>query len=247
MSFQITEQFFNIFVIGWTFLSLVSLPTVLNLNREIVPKLIPPKKNINPGFILPGLLSIIVFATVFLSGNHAKTEITWIFFSFWIIHFTVKIVFNLINPSHHETQIANTKMLSAIVSINALINGYCLGWLWPAYAVSWMQNMAFISGSLILGLGFLIQITANIRMTPKKNETDALDSGLHKIVFCPGYLGEILQWGGFAMITWNSSAAAAFCWMLATLLAQATSQKHKYLLQFPELPATRKALIPFIF
>jgi steroid 5-alpha reductase family enzyme len=163
------------------------------------------------------------------------------------LHYVIKIAFNILNPEHFETQAESAKMLSVIIFINALINGYYLGWLWPAYAVSWMQHTAFISGSFLLGAGFVIQITSNAKLLlGRNNEMRVLNSGIHKLAFCPSYFGEALQWSGFALMTWCAPAAAAFCWMLSALFRLATAQKNRYLLKFPELPPARKAFVPFI-
>jgi len=247
MSILLAEKYFHLFVTGWTFLALLSLPMVLNRKPEKEQELDEKLKTSKTNLILPELLSIAAFTFIFLTGNSAKTSVTWLFFFFWISHFGIKIIFNTLNGHHYKTRSVNTKMFSVIVTVNALINGYYLGWLWPAYAVSWINHPAFLGGSILIILGFVIQISANIGIaTNEEIDKHVLNSGLHKIVFCPAYFGEILQWGGFAIITWSAPAAAAFCWMLPMLYMQATVQKHRYLHKFPELPMARKALVPYI-
>jgi protein-S-isoprenylcysteine O-methyltransferase Ste14 len=66
-------------------------------------------------------------------------------------------------------------------------------------------------------------------------------------VTCPNYLGEILEWLGFALATW-SLAGLAFALYTAANLAPRAFANHRWCReQFPDYPKNRKALFPFLF
>jgi protein-S-isoprenylcysteine O-methyltransferase Ste14 len=65
-------------------------------------------------------------------------------------------------------------------------------------------------------------------------------------VSCPNYLGEIVEWGGWALACWNPGATAFFIWTVANLAPRAIKTHRWYRQEFADYPRDRKALIPFI-
>ena len=63
------------------------------------------------------------------------------------------------------------------------------------------------------------------------------------------YLGELVEWVGFLLMTWPSPASACFVWMTFCNLAPRAYAKHqRYLKEIPAYGTLgRKALIPFLF
>ncbi len=63
------------------------------------------------------------------------------------------------------------------------------------------------------------------------------------------YLGELVEWVGFFLMTWPSPASACFVWMTFCNLAPRAHAKHqRYLKEIPAYDTLgRKALIPFLF
>ncbi|MGB0641280.1 MAG: 3-oxo-5-alpha-steroid 4-dehydrogenase, partial [Myxococcota bacterium] len=69
---------------------------------------------------------------------------------------------------------------------------------------------------------------------------------LYRYVSCPNYLGEMVQWIGWA-IAMNSLAGVSFAvWTVANLLPRALTHHRWYRDKFAEYPAERKAVIPFV-
>jgi 3-oxo-5-alpha-steroid 4-dehydrogenase 1 len=66
-------------------------------------------------------------------------------------------------------------------------------------------------------------------------------------VSSPNLLGEIAEWGGYALLTWSAPALAFFVWTCANLLPRAIANHHWYKRQFPDHPAGRKILLLFIW
>jgi steroid 5-alpha reductase family enzyme len=72
-------------------------------------------------------------------------------------------------------------------------------------------------------------------------------SGFFKMVASPNLLGEIIEWGGFALLTWSLPALAFFVWTCANLIPRAVANRRWYREKFPEYPVERKILIPYLW
>ena len=115
---------------------------------------------------------------------------------------------------------------------------------------SWFYSPAFIIGSLIFIAGFVLNKVSDAElMRLRKANPDAYSipqRGAYRWVSCPNYLGELLTWVGFACAAW-SVAGVVFAAMSASNLIFRAIENHRwYHEKFPEYPANRKAVIPFI-
>jgi protein-S-isoprenylcysteine O-methyltransferase Ste14 len=66
-------------------------------------------------------------------------------------------------------------------------------------------------------------------------------------VTCPNYLGEIIEWLGFALATWSLAGLAFALYTAANLGPRALANHRWYRERFPDYPERRKALVPFLF
>jgi len=71
--------------------------------------------------------------------------------------------------------------------------------------------------------------------------------GAYAVVSCPNYLGELVEWLGWAMLTWSPAGLVFFLWSAANLVPRARSHHRWYLEQFPDYPPERKAIIPWLY
>jgi steroid 5-alpha reductase family enzyme len=70
--------------------------------------------------------------------------------------------------------------------------------------------------------------------------------GLFNYVSCPNFFGELLEWLGFAIMTWSVAGLAFFLWTFFNLVPRALSHHRWYKSTFPDYPKDRKAVFPFI-
>ena len=70
--------------------------------------------------------------------------------------------------------------------------------------------------------------------------------GAYRWVSCPNYLGEIVEWAGWALATWSPAGLAFALYTVANLAPRAVDHHAWYHRQFPNYPAKRRALIPYI-
>jgi len=70
--------------------------------------------------------------------------------------------------------------------------------------------------------------------------------GLFERVSCPNFLGEIIEWIGFAVLCWNLPALAFAIWTAVNLIPRAIAHHRWYSKRFADYPSGRKAIIPYI-
>jgi protein-S-isoprenylcysteine O-methyltransferase Ste14 len=67
---------------------------------------------------------------------------------------------------------------------------------------------------------------------------------LYRWISCPNYLGEIVEWSGWALATWSLPGLAFAVWTAANLAPRAHSHHLWYREHFEDYPPQRKALLP---
>ena len=71
--------------------------------------------------------------------------------------------------------------------------------------------------------------------------------GMFRLVSNPNYLGEILQWIGFAVLTRSLAAWAFALFTFCNIFPRAITNHRWYRGRFPDYPAERRVIVPFIF
>lgn len=180
-----------------------------------------------------------------------------LFFLFFELHyFQRSFVFPLLMKG-------NSKMPLVIMAMSIvfnLINGYIQGrWLFELapsinyYSAEWIRSWQFIAGTIIFftGMGINLHSDHVIRNLRKPGDTNHYlpQKGMYKYVTSANYLGEIIEWAGFALLTW-SFASLVFLWFTcANLVPRSNSIYHKYEKEFPDQFDRRKLkrIFPFIY
>ena len=141
-------------------------------------------------------------------------------------------------------------MGSAIVfnAANGGLNGFWFGHVAPPYPAGWATDPRLLAGAVLFVIGVLIndRADATLRRLRAPGETGYRipEGGFYRWISCPNYLGEIVEWTGFAVMTWSPAAATFAVWTAANLVPRALAHHAWYRAEFDEYPETRKALIP---
>jgi 3-oxo-5-alpha-steroid 4-dehydrogenase 1 len=243
----------DITALAWTALALVLVPfqlrTAAPYGRHARTDWGPSISN-QLGWCLMELVSLVVFAGLFILGPGAKTAPMWIFFALWTAHYVNR---SLIFPWRTRTQ-GKTMPLAIVGSaavfniVNAGLNGTYLGWSGAIYPPDWLDDPRFIGGLLIFAAGAGINIWADNRLiglrAGGKQGYSIPRGGLFEWVSCPNHLGEIIQWSGFALMCWNLPALSFAVWTAANLIPRTISHHAWYRTNFPDYPPKRRAVIP---
>ncbi len=150
------------------------------------------------------------------------------------------------------------KQMPLIIMLSAVlfntVNGSLLG-IWFSrfahYTDSWYSSPAFIIGILLFLSGMAINWTSDYQLIRlrKPGETGYKIpwAGFSKYVSSPNLFGEIVEWGGYALLTWSLPGVTFLIWTCANLIPRAMSVHRWYQQKFPEYPRSRKVLFPFIW
>lgn len=137
----------------------------------------------------------------------------------------------------------------AFNAANGALNGWFLSELGShLHDNAWLTDPRFLLGLLLFGSGFALAkhsdaILHNLRQ-PGETGYRIPYGGAYRWVSCPNYLGEILQWTGFALAGWSLPALAFACFTAANLVPKAISSHRWYREHFADYPANRKAILP---
>jgi protein-S-isoprenylcysteine O-methyltransferase Ste14 len=204
------------------------------------------------GWIIMELPSLVMFVIFFLVGPNPINIVTLIFFLLYSIHYFNR---SIIFPFRTHTSKKFMPLIIAIFAIffnliNGFINGYYFGTISGEYGIEWLYDIRFIAGGLLFFLGMAINQKSDNMLLALRNSTKKgytiPTGGLFKYVSCPNFLGEIVEWTGFAIMTWSPAALAFAIWSIVNLLPRALDHHRWYKDNFSNYPPDRKALIPFI-
>jgi protein-S-isoprenylcysteine O-methyltransferase Ste14 len=250
-----TENHFYILIYFWISFGIVLFPVLLKVpapygrhTRKGWGPLIPNRA----GWIIMELPALIIFLIFALNGEHQLSRITWIFIFLWLFHYTNR---SLVYPLRTKTK--NKKMPVLIVLfalifnvMNGFLNGYYFNVIRYEYESYWLADPRFIAGFIFFMTGIYLNIRSDeTLLSLRKNSTPAYNipsGGLYRYISFPNFFGEIIEWGGFALMTWSPAALAFALWTFFNLVPRSLDHHRWYKNKFKDYPSHRKAIIPFI-
>jgi protein-S-isoprenylcysteine O-methyltransferase Ste14 len=118
------------------------------------------------------------------------------------------------------------------------------------YEVSWLWDPRFVAGLAVFVAGCAINQHADAVLFALRGPGDSgyriPRGGLYRWVSCPNYLGEILEWTGWAVATWSLPGLAFAVFTFTNLAPRARATHRWYRQTFADYPSERKALVPFV-
>ncbi|MBK7127856.1 MAG: DUF1295 domain-containing protein [Crocinitomicaceae bacterium] len=198
-------------------------------------------------------LGIMFYFLVF--GTYSLHSYAWILFCLWIFHYANRTLIYPLRIHKTDKKMPLIIMLNAVLFnlMNAGLNGYFLAELAdPAsYQADWISSPTFIFGAFLFIAGLSINwISDTILIGLRKpGETGyKIPRGfLFDYVSSPNLFGELVEWGGFALMAWNLPALTFMVWTFANLVPRAKNHHDWYHSKFSDYPKERKAVFPFLF
>ena len=197
------------------------------------------------GWIIMELPALLVCPAIYFYFK-IDFDISIMFICLWIIHYFNRTI---IFPFRIKTK--GKKMPLAIVLsafffniVNGSINGYFL-----SYIKLDTVSIFLIIGFLLFVIGLFINISSDnklINLRKIKKGYFVPKGGLFKYISCPNFFGEILEWFGFALMTFNIGSLSFFIWTCCNLIPRALAHHTWYKNKFNEYPKERKAILPFL-
>lgn len=201
------------------------------------------------GWVIMELPAVLVILICLLFSN--RQPVTYVFLIMWEVHYIHRaLIFPFQSKNSTKPMPISIVVFAFIFNlINGFINGISLSVI-HTYDVTWLTDPRFIVGTGVFLLGFSINRRADwvLQHLRRPGETSYKipQGGLYNFISCPNYLGEMIQWLGWAIATWSFAGLAFFIWTTANLLPRALKHNQWYRDTFPEYPQNRRALIPWV-
>ena len=204
--------------------------------------------NARLGWFIYELPALLTYPVIYLVvGNHHL--IGDVVLALWLLHYGHRgLIWCWLVPKR-DGRVSMSLLMSSI-SFN-LINGGLIGWYMAyvaAYPEQWLLDPRAIVGILLFVLGAKVNIWSDYRMRRLRMEsTDRSvvpSGGPFNYVCCPNLAGEIIEWIGFALLTWSLPGLAFALWTIANLVPRALWRRDWYRENFDTFPKARAALVP---
>ena len=218
--------------------------------------------NLSPklGWWLMEIPATVVFVWFYVQGPRALEITPLILGAIWMIHYGNRGWFFPLSirvaPGKRASFSAMVMSMGMFVTaVHAYLNATFFTEYAPHLTNAWLTDPRFIAGVVIYYCGFFLivqseAIVRNLR-DPKKAGAGQGDykipfGGGYRFVSSPQYLGELIAWAGFSLMTWGLPGVMIFLISAGNLVPRAFATHKWYREKFPEYPQDRKAIIPFV-
>lgn len=217
------------------------------------------KLHAKTGWVLMELPGLIIFPIVFFMGENSDQLVPLIFLAIWMIHYSNRALYT---PLMMRVQPGSSSSFALNVVIAGWLTLFLHGYFNAAfitqfgtqYTDAWLTDPRFIIGMAIYLFGFSLNIHSDSILRNLRSKNPSADEPRYKIpyggafrfVSCPQYLGEMLSFVGFVIMTWNLGAVFVLAMTVGNLGPRALYTHRWFKKTFADYPQERKAVIPYI-
>jgi hypothetical protein len=230
-----------------TFVALMFVPAPYG--RHLRPGF-GPSLNATVGWVLMESTAVVVPLATFLAGP-LPGAVPWVFLALWETHYLNRA---FVYPFRRRAAGQMPALVVALGMAFNLLNGWAnaawLARLGPPLDPSWLWGPRFLGGLVLFAAGVAINLHSDRVLLELRSRGErgyaVPNRGLHRLVASPNYLGELIEWTGFAVLTWSPAAAVFVFWTAANLVPRALAHLRWYRRTFPDYPRERRALFPYL-
>lgn len=232
-------------VATWLALTFVTAPYGRHARAGLGPTL--PAKAAWVLMESPAVLALLAF---FFTGPNPGQPAAWALVALWLTHYGHR---TFVFPFRLS---ANARRMPVFISLlgfsfnvfNAYLNGRWLSS--HEYPVSWLWSPQFLVGAALFFAGQGLNLWADsvlLRLrAPGEQGYRIPRGGLYEWISCPNYLGELIEWLGFALAASSLAGLAFAFYTAANLVPRALAHHRWYRAQFADYPLQRRALLPYV-
>lgn len=197
------------------------------------------------------LPAVLVIAYLVIANPARSAAVAWVPLVLWLLHYSYRAFLFpvLMRPSDRSFPVI---LVLFAVGFN-ILNGYNNA---GALIESGQRGEPLLSWHFLVGLvvfatGFVMHVHSDAIIRGLRSDNDGgygiPRGGMFRWVSSPHYLGEMLQWAGWAVMTWSLAGLAFALFTVCNLLPRAIANQRWYRRQFEHYPEQRKILIPGIY
>ncbi len=248
-------QFYHRAIIGIFATSAILFPFLFFISA-------PYGRHIRPGWgpaissrlawLVMEIPSPVAFFIFYLRGDNWAELAPMAICAMYMTHYIHRtLVYPLRMRGDHTKPVLTVLMAIIFNTFNGMLNGWAISAMAPYLTDAWLTDPRFLIGVTIFVIGYVINHRSDAILRRLRSPGDSgyhiPNDGLHRLVASPNYLGEIIEWGGFALAASTGPALAFFVFTLANLAPRARSNLLWYRATFADYPPARKALIPHVW
>jgi 3-oxo-5-alpha-steroid 4-dehydrogenase 1 len=203
-------------------------------------------------WVLMEIPSPLLMTAMFLLGDRRANLPALAALALWLGHYLYRsIVFAFLLPSTSKPMPVVVLGSGACFNVvNAYLNGRWLFTLSPVRPVAWLTSAPFLIGVCLFAAGFLTHVLADRELRRLRGQSGGAyvvpQGPLFRLVSCPNYLGEMIEWTGWAIATLSWPGLVFALWTAANLVPRALKHRAWYRATFANYPRARKAIIPYV-
>lgn len=240
--------YFQILLIFWLCLALVVFFALFFFNApygRLVKKGLGPTLPNRLGWLLMEAPACMGFLLFYLLGEHRKGIAAWVFLLMWQFHYIYRAFIYpfWLRGNEKRMPVSVVGMGISHNVVNSYLNARYLFTFSEGYPANWLAGLPFLAGLVLFAAGMYINrrsdhILRNLRR-PGESGYKIPYGGLFRFISCPNYLGEIVEWSGWALATWSLPGLAFAVWTYANLVPRAWAYHRWYRQHFPDYPTER--------
>jgi 3-oxo-5-alpha-steroid 4-dehydrogenase 1 len=189
------------------------------------------------------------------SSRRFETAPLVMFLLFQLHYFQRSFIFPLLIKSKGRMPLSIIMMGVLFNVLNAFMQGGWIFYVSPAdrYPSTWLLSWQFIAGVVIFFAGMAINIQSDriIRSLRRPGDTAHYipRGGMYRYVSSANYFGELVEWIGFAVLTWSWAGAVFALWTFANLAPRARAINRRYAQEFGDefKKLKLKNILPYIY
>ncbi|MGJ8669485.1 MAG: DUF1295 domain-containing protein [Oceanococcus sp.] len=202
-----------------------------------------------PAWLIFEFPQVWAFTVCFWYTAASPTPAAIVLYGLWQSHYIYRAI---IYPTRTHKQgrrfpISGVIFGFAFNALNGFANGYAVAFA-DHLTLAWFSDPRFLAGLLVATSGWWINFQADNILIRLRNDGSPgykiPHGGLFRWVSSANYLGEILLWCGWALMSWTAAGLIFALFTIANLAPRAIAHHRWYLAQFEDYPRDRKALIP---
>lgn len=201
------------------------------------------------GWVVMEAPASILFVVFYLLGSHRFDLVPLLFLALWLVHYVYRaFVYPFLMRSGSRMPVLVMLLAIGFNLLNAWVNARWISE-YGSYPVSWLGDGRFWFGVVLFAAGLTLNARSDrtLRLLRRSGGGYRIpQGGGFRYVSSPNYLGEMIEWTGWAIATWSLAGTAFALYTFANLAPRAFANHRWYRETFPDYPPERRALLPFV-
>ncbi len=202
------------------------------------------------GWLVMESPSPLLFIGVFVAGAHRADLVPLLLLAMWQVHYLQRaFVYPFLMRDGARMPAVVVLLAIAFNVLNAYINARWVSAL-GRYPHDWLTDPRFLAGVALFARGLALNLSSDRTLrqlrAPGESGYKIPRGGMYEWVSCPNYLGEIIEWTGWALATWSLAGLAFAGYTIANLAPRALANHRWYRDRFTDYPPQRHALVPYL-